>query len=96
MNLECSCGCDEFNKEEDFFTCENCLKEQLHETHKIICKWCQDEICDLCIDDHYVYCFEKRRYSVQLLIDRWRYLWYHKYDENGISKFCKFSLNNFI
>ena len=92
--LDCSCGCDERDKPEDFFSCDNCGKENLHESHLRFCKWCQSDICDFCNDEHNITCDIKVYSYARLIVDRWRYLWYYKLDDKGISKFCKYSTKN--
>lgn len=46
--IYCSCGCDEYDyNPEDFFTCDICAKEKIHDSHamclgneKICCEKC--------------------------------------------------------
>jgi hypothetical protein len=43
---ECSCGCGEIDKPEDFFTCDICA-EELHDSHLM-----DNETCDRCHEEH--------------------------------------------
>lgn len=76
-----------------YFECENCGHEQ-HKRYKNHFFICDLKICDQCYeyDEHDYKC--RKFHSVRFICDRWRYLWYHKLDENGVSKFCKFSVEN--
>lgn len=109
---ECSCGCGETDKDEDFFTCNNCFEEDLHEGHFEECNYCDEGMCRGCLDDHLEECinkrvefiidrwrylqYQKRKRAVRFIIDRWRYLWYYQLDHDGVSKFCKYSCQQFI
>lgn len=84
----CICGCGVSDKPDDFFDCDNCGCQQLHESHRIFCSYCDQYLCEFCCEEHDA-C--EKEHAVRFLIDRWRYIWYYQLDREGVSRFCKFS-----